>query len=208
MYTPNHFRIDDVTASHQIIEENPFGILMSSGVDEAPTASHLPFHLDRKVGTLGTLHVHLARANDQAKVLDGAMVRCVFSGPHAYLSPTWYGSSPAVPTWNYVAVHCIGRARRVEDARDMEHQMAVLSSRYEADGPWQFDNLPDDFRRGMLKGIVGYTIEIADMIGKAKLSQNKSVEITERSAEGLRKTGRHDDSVIADMMLSSRDTTK
>jgi transcriptional regulator len=29
----------------------------------------------------------------------------MFRGPQAYISPAWYATHPAVPTWNYIAVH-------------------------------------------------------------------------------------------------------
>ena len=39
----------------------------------------------------------------------------VFSGPHAYVSPSWYEEAGTVPTWNYVAVHAYGTFHLVED---------------------------------------------------------------------------------------------
>jgi predicted FMN-binding regulatory protein PaiB len=48
--------------------------------------------------------------------MDGATPALVaFHGPHGYVSPTWYETAPAVPTWNYGVVHAHGRPRANED---------------------------------------------------------------------------------------------
>jgi len=201
MYTPKDFRISDTGACHDLVRQNPFGLLVCSSADgEAPSASHLPFHLDATQGQFGELQVHLARANPQSKVLDGQRVRCIFSGPHAYVSPTWGGDGPAVPTWNYLAVHCIGTAVRIGDIDELSDQMSTLSGSYEADGSWSFEALPEDYRRGMLKGIAGFRIQVEKMIGKAKLSQNKPAEQIAGQAAGLRTKGRIEDAEVAALM--------
>lgn len=201
MYTPKHFSISDRDACHDMIEANPFGLLVGQGAEEeAPVASHLPFHLVRAAGEYGELQVHMARANPQSRGLDGQRVRCVFSGPHAYVSPSWYDTAPAVPTWNYLAVHCIGVAVQTTDAEEMSKQMEQLTAIYEGDGPWRYRDLPEDYRKGMLKGIVGFRIRIEQLIGKAKLSQNKADSDIAASVAGLRSTGNAMDREVADLM--------
>lgn len=205
MYTPDHFRIEDREQSFDIIEQNPFGMIVSPGDDGAPDASHAPFHLLREKGENGTLQFHLARANPQAKRLDGRSVRCIFAGPHAYVSPTWYAAGPAVPTWNYVAVHCLGRAVRIEDPEVLAAQMRVLSGAYEDGGPWRFDELPEKFRAGMLKGIIGFELRIDQIVGKAKLSQNRSESDIENTAAALEMTDRGEDAAVAALMRTALD---
>ncbi|WP_416897548.1 MAG: FMN-binding negative transcriptional regulator [Minwuia sp.] len=200
MYTPRHFRMSDTAECHDLIRQHPFGVLVSGSADEAPSASHLPFHLEPDEGPMGTLYMHLARANPQAATLDGRPVRCVFSGAHAYVSPTWYETAPAVPTWNYLAVHCIGRAERVDDKSAMESQMAALGHDYEAESGWRFDALPQKYRDGMIKGIVGFRVPIDELFGKAKLSQNKSEADIARSIEGLVRSDRPGDHDLATHM--------
>lgn len=201
MYTPKHYSVSDIAACHDMIEADPFGLLVSAGSDDmVPAASHLPFHLVRDAGDLGELQVHLARANPQGRYLDGQKVRCIFSGPHAYVSPTWYESAAAVPTWNYTAVHCIGTAEQTTDPEEMSRQMERLTAVYERDGSWRYRDLPEDYRSGMLNGITGFRIRIEQLIGKAKLNQNKSDSDIAGSVAGLRSTGRHDDAVVADLM--------
>ncbi|AIJ21415.1 Negative transcriptional regulator [Amycolatopsis methanolica 239] len=44
-----------------------------------------------------------------------APVLLVFRDAHGYVSPTAYGYTPAVPTWNYAAVHVTGVLEPVDD---------------------------------------------------------------------------------------------
>ena len=42
-------------------------------------------------------------------IANGAAVRLIVEGPEGYISPDWYGVADQVPTWNYVAVHLVGK---------------------------------------------------------------------------------------------------
>jgi transcriptional regulator len=102
-------------------------------------------------------------------------VLVVFSGAHAYVSPSWYGQHPSVPTWNYVAVHAYGVPRVIEDPGRVRALLDRLVRTFE-DGrpaPWRMDGLPDDYVSGMMRGIVAFEIPIDRLEGKAKLSQNR-----------------------------------
>jgi transcriptional regulator len=103
-------------------------------------------------------------------------VLAIFHGPHAYVSPSWYGVHPSVPTWNYAVVHARGSARLVEDAAGLEAIVRRLVETYENSRavPWRMA-LPEDYQRGMIGGIVGFEIEIAELTGKFKLSQNRTL---------------------------------
>ncbi|PJK29834.1 FMN-binding negative transcriptional regulator [Minwuia thermotolerans] len=200
MYTPAHFAVEDRAACHDIIEANEFGLLVTAA-GGAPEASHLPFVLDRGEGERGVLYAHMARANPQWRDFGEADALCIFAGPHAYVSPTWYpGDGPAVPTWNYTAVHCQGRPEIIDDAVERDRLMERLSARYEGSGPWSYGGLPEKFRSAMVKGIVPFRIPIARMEGKAKLSQNKSAADREALARGLVESGRPMEAEIAAAM--------
>jgi len=74
-----------------------------------------------------TLHWHLALANPQNAALAASPeTTVVFHGPHSYISPNWYETAQAVPTWNFAAVHCIGTPRRMEDNAELESTLARL----------------------------------------------------------------------------------
>src|SRR5262249_55086886 len=107
MYIPAAFQETDQARLFECIEQNSFGLLISQ-VDGQPLATPLPFLLDRAAGPHGTLLGHVAATNPQWRHAEDQAVLAVFSGPHVYVSPSWYEADNAVPTWNYVAVHVYG----------------------------------------------------------------------------------------------------
>ncbi len=109
MYTPRDFAETRLDVIHEAIRSNPFATLVTAGADGL-VATHLPVILDDAASPNGTLRAHVARANRQWHDFDGEVL-VIFSGPHAYISPSWYGDTqPSVPTWNYLAVHAYGAA--------------------------------------------------------------------------------------------------
>ncbi|WP_298724362.1 FMN-binding negative transcriptional regulator [uncultured Ferrovibrio sp.] len=199
MYIPAHFAARDQALLQGFIAANAFGLLLSGGGADL-IGSHIPFLLEREDGGPGRLVCHLAAANPQAAALDGADVLCVFQGPHGYISPRWYAKKPAVPTWNYMAVHAYGRATVIRDATRLRGIVDRLSKVYEPEeGGWRLDDEPDNFVDAMLRGIVGVEIAISRLEGKFKLSQNRPADIA-LVAAALRKEGGEDNLRLADAM--------
>ena len=203
MYIPASFAETDPRTLHEFIEQHSFGTLVTRG-EEAPDASHIPFLLDRDAGPNGQLTGHLARANPQWKSLEDSPVLVIFSGPHSYISPAWYGAQNVVPTWNYVAVHVYGRVRLVSDNDRLLEILHRTVDTYESGRPqpWSLEEPDDDFVRGLLDAIVGFDIQIERIEGKWKLNQNHDPERRQRVVEGLRLAGSSDNKAIADLMDS------
>jgi transcriptional regulator len=177
LYVPEAFAERDVDRLHAFVEAHGFATLVSPDASD-PCITHLPLLLDRTRGALGSLLGHVARGNPQAQALDACRdVIAVFPGPHAYVSPSWYAAHPAVPTWNYAAVHVRGRTTLVRDEALLAGMLRRLVEHYEGgrERPWRME-LPADYQQQMLGGIVGFVIEITAMTGKFKLSQNRSRE--------------------------------
>ena len=176
MYIPQAFRETRLEVLHGLIRRYSFGTLVSH-VDGELFATHLPFLLDPDRGPHGTLVAHMARANPHWQGFqDGADVLVLFQGPHAYISPTWYATPVAVPTWNYAAVHAYGRPHLVEGAAlrvVMEETVRVYEDQNEA--PWSLERLDDTLVGTLLEAIVGFEIPISRLEGKLKLNQNRSV---------------------------------
>ena len=174
MYVPASFLQSDRQVLTGFIGQNSFGLLVSRSGDE-PFATHLPLLFDPSAGEHGHLLGHFARANPQWRELRGQQVLAIFSGPHAYVSPTWYGVPNMVPTWNYLAVHVYGRCELVEDEASLLELLTETARTYERSlpTPWTFDR--DNPQIGkMLKAIVGFRIEVSRIEGKWKLGQNHS----------------------------------
>jgi transcriptional regulator len=114
MYAPASFAVSDERTLESFIDRYDFATLTTPSA-AGLVASHIPIMLRRSAGK-ASLIGHVARANSQWKHFDGhTEALAMFHGPHAYVSPTWYATSPAVPTWNYAAVHGYGKPRARED---------------------------------------------------------------------------------------------
>jgi transcriptional regulator len=189
MYIPKTFEVTDSSTLHEFIETYSFGTLVTV-VGEQPIATRLPVICDRASGRHGTLFGHVARANPQWRAFDGnRQCLVMFDGPHAYVSPSWYATAPAVPTWNYATVHVYGIPRPIHDAEQLSALVDKLVGIYEAGmpRPWP-GTLPPDFKAAMLKAIVGFAIEIDRIEGKFKMSQNRPVEDRIRTVVRLEKS--------------------
>ena len=189
---------------HGFIRQHSFASVVTSGPD-GPVVSHVPVLLLPERGRYGTLQFHLAKQNGQWRELaGGARALVMFHGPHAYVSPTWYESAVAVPTWNYVAVHAYGQPRQLDDAGLAGH-LRHLATAYEPPPPagWSTDRMPPDVFRKMQQSIVGFEIEITRMEGKWKLGQNRSPEDVRGAIRGLRESGKIEAMTVADLMSAT-----
>lgn len=199
MYIPKEFKVSDKTKLFDFIRGNSFGILFSQE-ENGPFATHLPFLVDENVGK-GVLISHMAKQNPHWKNLNNKDVLIVFSGPHAYISPTWYNEGNTVPTWNYVAVHVYGTVRIIDEKEEIVELLDKMVKYYEASmpNPWntQFDN---KFIDGLMNGIVGFEILINKIEGKWKLNQNHSIERQQNLVKGLRTSNQYNSGEIASIM--------
>jgi transcriptional regulator len=191
MYVRPEFEESRLEVLHELIGRRPFASFVTFA-DSQIVVDHLPFRLDTSAGGFGVLKGHVARANPLWRQLsDGADSLVVFHGPHAYITPSWYPSKhahgKAVPTWNYVVVHARGRARAVEDRDWLLDLVTRLTDEQEAGraDPWRVSDAPQDYIERMLGAIVGVEMPIANLVGKWKVSQNRSVNDRLGAAAGL-----------------------
>jgi transcriptional regulator len=180
MYEPPLHRQDDLSAQHDLIRRRPLGLLVSHG-PQGLIANAIPFLVDAGASKLGTLSAHTARANGQWRDLaEAGEALVVFQGPDHYVSPSWYATKretgKVVPTWNYVMVQARGVPRVIEDEAWLRRQIAALTQSQESarPAPWAASDAPEDFIAAMVKQIVGVEIEITDLRGKWKASQNRN----------------------------------
>jgi transcriptional regulator len=202
LYEPPLHRNEDLPALHALIRDRVFGLLISNG-PEGLTANSVPFVLDAGASRLGTLKVHLARANPQWRDLEvspDALI--VFQGHDHYITPSWYETKretgKVVPTWNYTMVQAKGRAKVMDDAwlnQQIEELTRALEQRREA--PWAVGDAPADFIAMQRRAIVGVEIEILDIRGKWKTSQNRNAADRAGVVAGLEAMGDEDSRAMA-----------
>jgi transcriptional regulator len=190
MYLPQAFREEDLSTLQAFMQQYSFATLITQH-DGVPFASHLPLLLRAHDGPYGTLIGHMARANPQWRdFATGQEALVIFHGPHVYVSPSWYGVHPSVPTWNYAVVHAYGRPQVITDNAALYEVLQQLVRTFEAPSPqpWTFE-LPDEYLQSMMQGIVGFTMRLTRLEGKYKLSQNRSPEDQRRVAAVLHAQG-------------------
>ena len=183
MYIPSSFVENDPQMLADFMRAHSFATLVCQ-VEGVPFATHLPLYYDEKENALLG---HMARANAQWRELDSAgEVLAIFTGPHAYISPTYYAEDTAVPTWNYAAVHVYGRAVLVEEMAEQKRILQTLTSAYESARaePWVLDWENGEHVK-KLAAIAFFRIEIKKVEGKFKLSQNRSDADQQAAAEAL-----------------------
>lgn len=203
MYTPAQFKVSDLPTLHADMQRWNFATLITPDADKGPQVTHLPLLLDRDRGRFGVLAGHMARANPHWRAFSrssGSLA--IFHGPHGYISPRWYSTDVAVPTWNYAVVHAFGAPRTVGATESMEAHLRQLVLYHEGIGPesWRPDKLPDQTYAGLLKAIVYFEMPILWIEGKAKLGQNRSRDDIMGVIRGLQATNAPENRELIEIM--------
>jgi len=192
-----------------VIEANPWATIMSAA-DEGLVASHYAVLLDDARDDL-TVVGHVGRPDDLIHGMGARELLIVFQGPHGYISPGWYGDVPAVPTWNYTAVHLAG----VPEILTAEENLVVLDrlvERFESRMPeprrmWERPNDPAYVER-LAAGTVGFRLTPTRVVAKRKLSQNKSPETIETVIAALTDDGPYTNPALAAEMRRAQDARR
>ncbi|MEW6997207.1 FMN-binding negative transcriptional regulator [Colwelliaceae bacterium BS250] len=183
MHVPDKWQMGSLVTMQSFIDSYGFALLISADLQ----SSNLPLLLAPNEGEFGVLYGHFARTNSHWKQIKEQPVLVVFNGPHAYISPTWYASSPAVPTWNYATVQVQGNVELTDDAKTADILAATIA-KYEPS--LTTDNfIPDSYKDKLSKGIVGFKLVITAIEGKEKLGQHRSAADQQGVTSGLEKSG-------------------
>ena len=212
MYLPAHFAESRPEVLQRLVLDHPFGLLVTQDANGV-TANSVPFFLDADpAGGPGVLRAHVARANPvwrEARSDVESLV--VFQGAQAYVSPVWYPSKAehgkVVPTWNYIMVQARGTARFIEDTAWLRAFVTRLTDTHEGERaaratgygatPWAVSDAPADYVETMLRAIVGVEVVLSSIVGKWKVSQNRSVADRAGVVRGLGEVAGSDAAAVA-----------
>ncbi|MDH3452549.1 MAG: FMN-binding negative transcriptional regulator [Gammaproteobacteria bacterium] len=201
MHLPKQFAESDITVLHALIRAAPLGAWVTEADGELEV-NHIPFLLDAERGKFGVIAGHVAKANPVWKSFSQDMASVViFQGPQTYITPSWYPSKAAhgkvVPTWNYAVVHAYGQPQAIHDPAWLLHHVSQQVDLREKDQahPWKVADAPPDYIDKMVGAIVGIEISIARLLGKWKVSQNRSQPDKLGTVAGL--LNRNDDNANA-----------
>ncbi len=177
MYNLPYFKESDAAEVLQFMKDYPFVFLTGVNASGKPVATQVPVFIDERDGKL-FLTGHIMRQTDHQQAFEqNNNVLAVFTGPHTYVSATWYTKAMG-STWNYMSVHAQGTIR-FGDKEELIAVLKRLTLHYENGNTASstiFDNLPTDYTESMMKGIVPFEIEITELQHVFKLSQNRDEE--------------------------------
>ncbi len=181
MYLPTHFKHDQLDDLVELIQQYPLATVVMTAADGTLEVNHLPLEYEMQQGGFGVLRGHIAKANPMFEILNqSAHVYVIFQAEDAYISPNWYEGKQehhrVVPTWNYRVVHVKGEILKLDDDKYLRGALARLTRMHEANQPmpWKMGDAPNEFIAEQLGKIVAIEIDIQSMIGKFKVSQNRS----------------------------------
>lgn len=184
MYIPARHKESDPKAMLDFMKKYSFATMVTAG-NGTPIATHVPFVVEERDGKIFLL-THIARANDQWKDFEHQRVLVIFHEPHAYISAKFYDSTEDVPTWNYSAVHAYGAARILTACEEIEKLFFKTFDFYDPSFREQYLNdLSEEYKTKLINRIVACEIEVVELQGKKKLSQNYSVAEVRRMIDEL-----------------------
>jgi len=176
MYNLSYFKEQDAEVVLQFMKEHPFVFLTGVDKENKPVATQIPVFIDVRDGKL-FLTGHIMKNTDHHKAFEqNPNVLAVFTGPHTYVSATWYDDPHQASTWNYISVHAKGTIR-FGDADELIAVLKRLTLHYENNNTASstvFDNLPVDYREKLMKAIIAFEVEITSIDHVFKLRQNKN----------------------------------
>jgi transcriptional regulator len=191
MYNLPYFKEEDQEIVLKFMREHPFVFLTGVNEENKPVATQIPVFIDEKEGKL-YLTGHIMRNTDHHKAFEkNKNVLAVFTGPHVYVSGTWYDNPQQASTWNYMSVHAKGTIR-FGNEEDLMAILKRLTLHYENNNTTSttiFDNLPSDYTGPLMKAIVAFEVEITAIENVFKLSQNRDEKSFENIMTKLNEQG-------------------
>jgi transcriptional regulator len=187
MFIPDSYKNENQEEIKKFLQENSFGILINQ-TDEKLCATHIPLELDTNKDGNEILFGHISKENPQWKgFTDNDQILAVFSGPHSYISSSWYDHEN-VPTWNYIAIHVYGKIKIIEGDAVVE-SLKKLVDKYEQNSKNPV-RVADLSKKTMMqtRGIVAFEIEITEIQATRKLSQNRDEKNYQNIISELEKT--------------------
>lgn len=196
------YALDDVEAVRDLVRENPWCTFVSAVDGAGPVASHYPVLLDEDAEGVVLLS-HMGRPDEELHQLGRHPVLAIVQGPHGYVSPSWYGYRPNVPTWNFAVAHLRGVPQVLSDEENLR-VLDRLVTRFER-------VLPDPhllhataensaYAHRIVRGTVGFRLRIDHMEAKEKMNQDKPEESVVRIMERLVEPGPYRNPALAARM--------
>lgn len=197
---PNHKENDEAVLREFILAQ-PFAFVTGCDAEGSPVATQLPVFLEERDGGRYLIG-HLMKGTDHHKAFaSNQNVLVVFTGPHTYVSGSWYSNPHTPSTWNYMSVHARG-AIRFLDGNALERILQQTSLHFEGgneQSPTTFANLPSKLTGRLVHAIAAFEIEVTSMDSVFKLSQDRDVDSYFNIIRKLEEQGEDGRAIAAEM---------
>jgi len=172
----------------ELVRHHPFAAVISTD-HGVPVATHVPVITppSEQLPAGGALWGHMARANPQWQTFDPARpVLVIFTGAHAYVSAALYERTPAVPTWNYSAVHVTALPQVLPAGQATMQVLTQTVRAVEAlrGSPWDMSASLARFGH-IADGVVAFSLRVTAVRAVFKLSQDMPDGPWQRVRDGL-----------------------
>ncbi|MGC4103120.1 FMN-binding negative transcriptional regulator [Ferruginibacter sp.] len=199
MYRFSYYTEQDTEKVVAFMKDNAFALITGSG-DQYPVATQIPLEIKVEDGKI-FLEGHIMRKTDHHLAFEkNNHVLVLFTGPHCFVSASWYSNPSVGSTWNYITVHAKGKISFMDEEGTLKAVKAV-SDQYEGTtSEGAFDKLPKEYIDHMIKAIVGFRIEVESLENVFKLSQNRDIDSQKNIIAQLKKRGDDQSRMIAEAM--------
>lgn len=191
MYKLPYYHEEDEEIVKQFVRDHPFAFIAGSDAENNPVATQVPLFIDERNGKV-FLTGHIMRNTDHHKAFEqNKNVLAVFTGPHTYVSATWYDNPYQASTWNFMSVHTKGIIRFGND-NELIAILKRLTLHYEnnnSSSTTVFDNLPVEYTNRLIKAIVAFEIEVTSLEHVFKLSQDRDEKSYDNIVDKLKEQG-------------------
>ena len=201
MYNLPYHKENNPLIVEEFIASYPFAFLAGIGAQNKPAATQVPVFLEQEGGRK-ILRGHIMKNTDHHHAfLQNENVLAVFTGPHCYVSGSWYSNPHTPSTWNFMSVHIRGIIRFLSDEMliGVLRKTTLHFENQNPQSPTIYDNLPAEYTARLMKAIVAFEIEVQDIDTVFKLSQDRDEESYHNIIAQLRKQGESEKVIAAEM---------
>lgn len=174
MYNLPYFKENDPTVILDFMKQHSFALLIGADAAGYPVATQIPVLIVERNGQL-YLQGHIMKGTDHHRAFEQhSRALFVFTGPHTYVSASWYSNRQQASTWNYMSVHAKGELRFLEQD-ELLQMLDDTTALYENNpaSPSLYKNLPEAYVLQLAKAIVAFEVKVDSIEHVFKLSQNR-----------------------------------
>lgn len=190
MYKLPDFTEKDPVKMLAFMRQYPFASVMGVSRNQMPVATQLPLFVDERDGK-HWLSGHLMKNTDHHKAfMDNPNTLVLFTGPHCYVSASWYADPRQASTWNYMSVQARGVMHFMDEA-GLRGILQRTTDYFEANphSGSNYHDLSEEYISRLIPAIVAFEIEVIQLDATFKLSQNRDAKSFEQIIEKLKEQG-------------------